>query len=181
VKQAILMLMAVSLVAMAAADETEPLETEPLEAEWGSIETLDGDGGDDGAVEPAKRLRGRDFVRLGKLEIRTGILVRIGHEWALKVDETTYDLHLGPERYRADQPDALKDGAIAEAKGFLYKTNMAVCTLKTAGTTLQLRSDTGRPAWAGLRLADPSAQADDVGAPGRGVVGTARKRAGPGM
>ena len=144
-KQAILMLMAVSLVTMAAADETEPLE-----AEWGSIEALDADGDD--AVGHAKTLRGRDFVRLGKLELRTGILVQVGHEWALKVDETTYDLHLGPEQYRADQPDALKDGAVAEVKGFLHKTDIAVCTLKSAGTTLQLRSDTGRPAWAGLRL-----------------------------
>lgn len=145
-RQTMLMLMVVmSLVAMAAADETEPAK-----AEWESIEVLDAE--DDGVVDHAKKLKGRDFVRLGKLGTRTGILVQAGHEWGLKVGDTIYDLHLGPEQHRADHPELLQNGASAEVKGFLYKTDLAVCTLMTAGTTLRLRSDTGRPAWAGRRL-----------------------------
>lgn len=98
-------------------------------------------------------LKGRDYVRLGKLGVISGTLVPDQHEWTLKAGDTVYDIHLGPSAYQEYKGLTLKQGAEATVKGFIYKNQVAVSEISTAGKTVQLRDQTGRPAWAGSRFA----------------------------
>ena len=79
-------------------------------------------------------------------------LVRIGDEWGLKSVDTVYEIHLGPSEYRASQGVVLKDGAQAAVRGFVYGTDISVAMMQTGGRSIQLRDETGRPAWAGSRF-----------------------------
>ena len=98
-----------------------------------------------------QNLKGRDFVRLGKMPMAplSGTLVQKGDEWGLKVGNTEYDIHMGPIGYRASKGFSLKDGAEAKITGFLYETDVSVTTMETGGSSIVLRDETGRPAWAG--------------------------------
>ncbi|MFC1534276.1 hypothetical protein ACFL7M_13020 [Thermodesulfobacteriota bacterium] len=96
-----------------------------------------------------QNLRGRDFVRLGKMTPLSGTLVQKGDEWGLKVGNTEYDIHMGPIGYRASKGISLKDGTEAKITGFVYGTDVSVATMETGGSSIVLRNEIGRPAWAG--------------------------------
>jgi hypothetical protein len=95
------------------------------------------------------KLRGRDFVQLGKVATLTGSLEQHGDEWGLKVGTTSYEIHLGPADYRAHKGFVLKDRDQATVKGFVYGTDVAVMEIEAGGKSILLRDETGRPAWAG--------------------------------
>ncbi len=102
-------------------------------------------------VRPAT-LKGRDIARFGQSTTLKGILMQIGEEWGLKVGDTVYAIHLGPREYRTSKGFFLKEGQEATAKGFVYKTNVAVTRIETGGKSIMLRDETGRPAWAGTNF-----------------------------
>jgi len=97
----------------------------------------------------AEALKGRDYVRSGAMKMVEGTLVQEGHEWSLSSGDTVYDLHMGPERYRTDKGLILTDGEVAVVAGFVDGSDIAVTAIETGGKFLTLRSETGRPAWAG--------------------------------
>ena len=97
----------------------------------------------------SSRLKGRDIVRLGKPDTLKGILVRQRDEWTLTVDETAYEIHMGPAEFRTHKGFTLTEGEEATVTGFLYGKDMAVNTMETDGKSIVLRDDTGRPLWAG--------------------------------
>ena len=90
---------------------------------------------------------------MGKLVTVDGILVQNGHEWELKIDDDTYEIHLGPSAYRESKGFTMKQGDTASVTGFLYQKNIAVAEITTAGKTIVLRNSDGRPAWRGSRFA----------------------------
>ena len=104
-------------------------------------------------------LKGRDFVEIGKLENVTGNLVKLGDEWGLKVGEKIYEIHLGPEEYRAYQSFTLTDGEMAMVRGFIFNNDIAVATMETGGKSITLRYETGQPAWSGSGFSSRSGKA----------------------
>jgi len=100
----------------------------------------------------AEMLKGRDFVRLGKIATLKGTLIEEGHEWNLRHENSIYALHLGPSDYRDDKGIVLKDGENATISGFVHGKDMAVTMIETGGKSLTLRDETGRPAWAGTKF-----------------------------
>ena len=104
---------------------------------------------EDIGTKTSENLKGRDFVRLGKIGTLTGTLVQKGDEWELKVGDTLYEIHMGPSDYRNTQGLVLKDGTKAVVTGFIYGTDLSVTTIETGGKSVTLRDETGRPAWAG--------------------------------
>jgi hypothetical protein len=95
------------------------------------------------------KLKGRDFVQLGKVATLTGTLEQHGDEWGLKVGTASYEIHLGPADYRTNQGLVLNNEDQATVKGFVYGTDVAVMEIETGGKKITLRDETGRPAWAG--------------------------------
>ena len=100
----------------------------------------------------AETLKGRDFVRLGKIATLKGTLIEEGHEWSLRHENGVYDLHMGPGDYRDDKGIVLKDGENATVSGFVHEKDVAVTVIETGGKSVTLRDKTGRPAWAGTRF-----------------------------
>ena len=98
------------------------------------------------------KLKGRDLVQLGKVATLTGTLEQHGDEWGLKVGTTSYEIHLGPADYRANQGLVLNNRGQATVKGFVYGTDVAVMEIQAGGKTITLRDETGRPAWAGSKF-----------------------------
>jgi len=96
-----------------------------------------------------EELKGRDIVKIGKMTTLTGVLATDGHEWQVKAGDAVYDIHLGPSFYREEKGVELKEGETATVTGFLYKTDVAVSTIKLGETTYVLRDEKGHPAWAG--------------------------------
>jgi hypothetical protein len=86
----------------------------------------------------AGTLKGRDFVRLGKLTTLKGTLILEDDEWTLKSRDSLYEIHLGPSEYREAKGFPLKDGEIATVKGFLFKSEMAVTVIETGGKSIVL-------------------------------------------
>ncbi|MFC1863086.1 DUF4405 domain-containing protein [Thermodesulfobacteriota bacterium] len=105
-----------------------------------------------------EKLKGSDFARLGVMTSFSGTLVRIGDEWGLQSGGSVYEIHMGPEVYRASEGVVLKDGAQASITGFAYGTDISVARLETGGRSILLRDETGRPAWAGSRFSQGSFQ-----------------------
>jgi hypothetical protein len=99
--------------------------------------------------QTAEKLKGRDYVNLGKKETLAGVLAQVGDEWGLKVADTTYEIHMGPSDFRAAQGFVLKDGAEATVTGFIYGSNLSVTAMETGGQKVVLRDETGRAAWSG--------------------------------
>lgn len=98
---------------------------------------------------PSSTLRGRDYVRLGQMDILTGTLVQKDNEWGLKVGDKVWDIHLGPVEYRDDKGLVLMNGEKATIKGFVYQNHVTVSSIETGGKSMTLRDQTGRPTWAG--------------------------------
>ncbi len=98
---------------------------------------------------PSSTLRGRDYVRLGQMDILTGTLVQKDNEWGLNVGDKSWDIHLGPVEYRTDKGLVLTNGERATIKGFVYQNHVTVTSIETGGKSMTLRDQTGRPAWAG--------------------------------
>jgi hypothetical protein len=94
-------------------------------------------------------LKGRDIVEQGSLTSVEGTLKQNGHEWQLFSEGTTFDIHLGPEEYRAAQGILIQEGASASVTGFAVGTDIAVCSLSTSGKEVIFRDETGRPSWSG--------------------------------
>jgi hypothetical protein len=96
-------------------------------------------------------LKGRDYVRLGKIEIVMGSLVQRGDEWELKAGDVYYAIHMGPSDYRNAKGLVLTDGADAVVTGFVYGSDLSVTMIETGSQSIMLRDEIGRPAWAGTR------------------------------
>ena len=101
--------------------------------------------------------RGRDYVRLGETKELTGVLELQGTEWFIKYEDKTYALHMGPEDYRDNQGFSLNENDIATITGFVYKNDVAVKSITSAGKSIVLRDDSGRPAWAGSKFSNRQA------------------------
>jgi hypothetical protein len=97
----------------------------------------------------SKVLKGKDYVRMGKVETLIGNLVQKGDEWELKVGDTKYEIHMGPIDFRNTQGLILKEGAQAVVTGFVYNNDLSVTIIETGGKSVSLRDEFGRPAWAG--------------------------------
>ncbi|MBN2569722.1 MAG: hypothetical protein JXB42_09870 [Deltaproteobacteria bacterium] len=100
----------------------------------------------------AETLKGKDFVRLGKIVQLNGTLIETGHEWSLRHNDSVYNLHLGPSDFWSDKGIILKDGENASLRGFIHEKDVAVTVIETGGKSATLRDDEGRPAWAGTRF-----------------------------
>lgn len=94
-------------------------------------------------------LKGRDFVRLGKLESLNGTLVKLGDEWGLKEGEKIYEIHMGPEEYRLYKGVILIEGENVKVKGFVYNNDISVATMEMGGKSIIFRDESGRPLWSG--------------------------------
>jgi len=99
--------------------------------------------------ETPARLKGRDIVRLGKMDTLSGTLKQKGDEWEIEVGDTIYEIHMGPAGYGTSKGLLLKDGESAHVTGLVFGTDVAVSTIETGGKSVTLRDETGRPAWAG--------------------------------
>ncbi len=95
------------------------------------------------------QLKGRDYVRLGKLETHTGVFVKLNDEWGLKTGDRVFEIHMGPAEYRAYKGFTVKEGENAKVSGFVYNNNLSVTIMESGGQFITLRDETGRPAWAG--------------------------------
>jgi hypothetical protein len=102
------------------------------------------------APSDASQLKGRDFVRLGKLETHSGTLTRINNdEWGLKTGDRVFEIHLGPSEYRASKGFILNEGASATVSGYAYENHLSVKTLESDGQSIALRDENGRAVWSG--------------------------------
>ncbi|MFC1534279.1 hypothetical protein ACFL7M_13035 [Thermodesulfobacteriota bacterium] len=101
----------------------------------------------------AETLKGRDYANMGELTTLTGTLVQIGDEWGLKVNNTTYEIHMGPSEYRDHKGFVLTNDETATVKGFIYNTDIAVATIETGGKSIVLRDENGQAAWSGTSTA----------------------------
>ncbi len=101
------------------------------------------------------RLRGRDFVVLGKPAELAGTLLTEFGEWFLAVNGIIHELHLGDHAHRADTGIKLEEGKPAEVTGFLYAregddtVDVAVCVISLDGEEYRFREDDGTPLWRG--------------------------------
>lgn len=126
------------------------------------------------ATAEASRLKGRDFVRLGKMETLTGTLKRMRGEWFLTVKDVDHELHLGDHEHRAKTGIALEVGKTATVKGFVYKqekseqVDVAVCTITLDGKEYRFRNDDGSPLWRGRSAGQGGAGAGQGTAAGPG-------------
>lgn len=116
-------------------------------AQLGAAET--GRGGLRGEVEPASERTGRDVADVGTLKTLTGILASEGTEWYLEATEGRYLLHLGNASYVEQIGLAPEAGEEAVVKGIVDGDEVSVVSLELGGKTFTLRSEDGRPAWAG--------------------------------
>jgi len=98
---------------------------------------------------PSSTLKGRDYARLGKMDVLTGTLIQQDKEWRLKVGDSIYDIHLGPIEYRTNKAFILKNGEDAIITGFVYQNHVTVTSIETGGKSVILRDENGRPSWAG--------------------------------
>ncbi len=94
-------------------------------------------------------LTGSEIAESGaRIDLEGKLFLEDG-EWHLECDGKIYELHLG--NYGAAYPDgiALREGAIAQVRGFAEGFDVAVITISSEGRTYELRDEYGRPAWAG--------------------------------
>jgi hypothetical protein len=116
----------------------------------------------------AHELKGRDFMRLGKISTVEGDLVRLNaEEWALQVGNVRYDLHMGPGSFRDYHKFVLKEGSSATVKGAVYNTDIGVMQIETDGQSIVLRDEAGRPAWAGSSFSKRDSRPADAQGFGR--------------
>jgi len=106
------------------------------------------------ATQAEEEIKGRDIATQGAIQTLSGTLKAVGHEWELiAADGAEYELHLGPEEYRAAKKFTLKDGEHAEVRGFVFKNHVSPILLKTKGASIELRTETGRSAWSNTSFA----------------------------
>lgn len=101
------------------------------------------------SAENSNTLSGREIVESGKTVKISGILSEKDNEWYIESGSTEYAVHLGNEEYCKSINLNLKEGDKADVEGFINGTDIAVCTISTAGKEYQLRDKTGTPGWAG--------------------------------
>lgn len=97
----------------------------------------------------AENVKGADCVTMEERTKLEGKLIQEGDEWSIMSGANRYALHLGPEEYRRDKGLVLENGRNAVLEGFMHGKDIAVTEISTGGTTLALRGEDGRPAWAG--------------------------------
>jgi len=101
----------------------------------------------------AEEVKGKDVVAAGTVQTLTGILKpEGGHDWMLITPEGTYELHLGPDTYRASKNFIISEGEKAEVTGFVHEKHIAPITLKTEKAAITLRDEKGKSAWAGTEF-----------------------------
>ncbi len=105
----------------------------------------------------AQEMKGRDFVRLGKLYELNGTLELVGTEWFLTTGDNTYALHMGPETYRESKGFSLSEGNLVTINGFVYNDDIAIKYISSNGQSIVLRDETGRPTWAGSKFSNRQA------------------------
>lgn len=107
-------------------------------------------------------LKGRDFVRIGKVSTLEGSLIKLNaEEWALKVGDITYALHMGPSSFRDYHKFVMEENSIARVKGSVHNTDVGVMEIETEGQSITLRDETGRPAWAGTSFSKKASRPAD--------------------
>lgn len=97
-------------------------------------------------------LKGKDFVRLGKLQTISGQLFEKDAEWYLKTSSETVALHFGPREFLKSKNvifSAIDDFSIT---GFYYQSNLAVVNFTFNKQIIELRSKEGEPLWRGTRF-----------------------------
>ncbi|QHI68114.1 hypothetical protein [Tichowtungia aerotolerans] len=106
-----------------------------------------------------EEIKGKDVVSRGNIQTIIGTLQsEDGTEFTLVTSKTSYELHLGPEKYRNSMPVKLKPGQDAEVRGFVYKEHISPITIKTDGSTIILRDKEGKAVWAGTEYSRKNRQ-----------------------
>ena len=96
-----------------------------------------------------EEVKGKDVVASGTVQILSGTLKPEGnHDWLLITPEGTYELHLGPDKYRESKEFTMIEGQKAEIKGFVFGKHVAPILIKTDKASITLRNEEGRAAWA---------------------------------
>ena len=99
-------------------------------------------------VDDSEEIKGKDIAKKGTLTDLSGSLKYEGSEWYLVSEEKSFQIHLGPKSYLESINFKLTEGDQAEIKGFVLNDHIAPCTITTAGKSIELRDENGRPAWA---------------------------------
>ena len=78
---------------------------------------------------------------------------KMGTHLLLKTKDSTLDVHVGSSQFVEQQGFTFSEGDTVEVTGSMTKTNDAILAriIKKGGKSLTLRSDTGKPLWAGGR------------------------------
>jgi hypothetical protein len=100
----------------------------------------------------SEEIKGKDIASKGFLTDLSGTLKYEGGEWYLVSDEGSFQIHLGPKSYLDSINFKLTEGDQAEIKGFVLEDHIAPCKITTAGKSIELRDENGRPAWAGSKF-----------------------------
>jgi len=103
-------------------------------------------------VDDSEEIKGKDIAKKGTLTDLSGSLKYEGSEWYLVSEEKSFQIHLGPKSYLESINFKLTEGDQAEIKGFVLNDHIAPCTIATAGKSIELRDENGRPAWAGSKF-----------------------------
>lgn len=106
-----------------------------------------------GRLFAESEIKGKDVVADGTVQTLSGTLKADGgHEWLLVTAKETYELHLGPEKYRESKKFSLTEGLEAEVKGFVFEKHIAPITIKAGNASIVLRDEGGKAAWAGTEF-----------------------------
>lgn len=100
-------------------------------------------------VDPASDRTGREVAETGALQSLSGTLAEQDGEWYLDAGAGRFLLHLGNESYVEETGLDLRAGASAGVRGFVDGEEVSVVSVTVAGETYALRTDDGRPLWAG--------------------------------
>jgi len=103
-------------------------------------------------VDDSEEIKGKDIAKNGTLTDLSGSLKYEGSEWYLVSEGKSFQIHLGPKSYLESINFKLTEGDQAEIKGFVLNDHIAPCTIATAGKSIELRDENGRPAWAGSKF-----------------------------
>ncbi|MCD4817092.1 MAG: 4Fe-4S binding protein [Candidatus Cloacimonetes bacterium] len=97
-------------------------------------------------------LKGKDFVKLGKLSEIEGKFFEKDSEWYLETTEKIFQLHFGPKEFLESKKVKLKKSKSFKIKGFVHEDQVAVVSFYFKKKLIELRNKDGEPLWKGTEF-----------------------------